>query len=304
MADKIGFIGLGIMGKPMVRNLLKAGHQLTVYDIVPQAVEEMTAAGAAAGSSSRDVASKGDIIVTMLPDSPEVEDAVLGRDGVFEGARAGSLLIDMSSIAPAASRRIAEEGRKRGVRVLDAPVSGGDKGAIAGTLSIMVGGEEADFAAARPIFEAMGKTITLCGPHGAGQIVKACNQVVVALTIEAVSEALVLGSKAGVKPEVILQVLGGGLAQNRVMEMRGPNFLGHQFAPGFKVKLHRKDMGIILRTAREFGVVLPMAALVDQMFTRLVNAGRGELDHSALLTLIEELSGHTIGSASQGAPGQ
>jgi 2-hydroxy-3-oxopropionate reductase len=202
----------------------------------------------------------------------------------------------MSTIAPATSRRIAAEGGRQGVRVLDAPVSGGDKGAIAGTLSIMVGGEVADFEAARKILEAMGKTITHCGPHGAGQIVKACNQIVVALTIEAVSEALVLGSKAGVSPELILKVLGGGLAQNRVMEMRGPNFLGHQFAPGFKIRLHRKDMGIILQTAREFGVVLPVSALVDQMFTRMINAQKGELDHSALLTLIEELSDHKIGT--------
>jgi 2-hydroxy-3-oxopropionate reductase len=207
----------------------------------------------------------------------------------------------MSTIAPATSRRIAEEGRARGIRVLDAPVSGGDKGAIAGTLSIMVGGDVADYEAARKLFEAMGKTITHCGPHGAGQIVKACNQIVVALTIEAVSEALVLGSKAGVKPEIILQVLGGGLAQNRVMELRGPNFLKHQFAPGFKIRLHRKDMGIVMQSAREFGVVLPVSALVDQFFTNMVNAGKGDLDHSALLTLIEELSAHTISGTTAGS---
>ena len=295
--ERIGFVGLGIMGKPMARNLIKAGYELTVFDIVPSAIEEVVSAGARAGLSSSDAAMRSEVIITMLPDSPEVESAVFGSGGVFEGAPAGSLLIDMSTIAPATSRRVAAEGSKRGVRVLDAPVSGGDKGAIAGTLSIMVGGEAADFEAARKIFEAMGKTITHCGPHGAGQIVKACNQVVVALTIEAVSEALVLGSKAGVSPEVILKVLGGGLAQNRVMEMRGPNFLGHQFAPGFKIRLHRKDMGIILQTAREFGVVLPVSALVDQMFTRMVNADKGELDHSALLTLIEELSDHRIGTA-------
>jgi 2-hydroxy-3-oxopropionate reductase len=296
--EKIGFIGLGIMGKPMSRNLLKAGYPLTVYDVNGSAVEEVVQSGATAARSSKAVAAASDIVITMLPDSPEVEAAVLGRDGVLEGARAEVLLVDMSTIAPATSRRLAGEGRKRGLRVLDAPVSGGDKGAIAGTLSIMVGGDAADFQAARKLFEAMGKTITHCGPHGAGQIVKACNQIVVALTIEAVSEALVLGSKAGVRPEIILQVLGGGLAQNRVMEMRGPNFLQHQFAPGFKIRLHRKDMGIVMQSAREFGAVLPVSALVDQFLTNMVNAGKGDLDHSALLTLIEELSDHKIGTKS------
>jgi 2-hydroxy-3-oxopropionate reductase len=296
MPERIGFVGLGIMGKPMVRNLMKAGYPLVVYDIVPAAIAEAVASGAGAGQSAAEVASRSDVVITMLPDSPDVESAAFGPDGVMAGGRAGMLYIDMSTISPVVSRRVAEEGKKRGIRVLDAPVSGGDKGAIAGTLSIMAGGEAADYEAARRIFEAMGKTITHCGPHGAGQTVKACNQIVVALTIEAVSEALVLGSKAGVKPEVILQVLGGGLAQNRVMEMRGPNFLQHQFAPGFKIKLHRKDLGIVMQAAREYGVFLPMAALVDQMFTQLVNAGKGELDHSALLTLIEEISGHTVGS--------
>jgi 2-hydroxy-3-oxopropionate reductase len=295
MMEKIGFIGLGIMGKPMSRNLIKAGYSLTVYDINGSAVEEVVQSGATAAKSSKAVAGASDIVITMLPDSPEVEAAILGSDGVFEGARAGALLADMSTIAPATSRRIAEEGRKRGIRVLDAPVSGGDKGAIAGTLSIMVGGDAGDFEAARKLFEAIGKTITHCGPHGAGQIVKACNQIVVALTIEAVSEALVLGSKAGVKPEIILQVLGGGLAQNRVMEMRGPNFLQHQFAPGFKIRLHRKDLAIVMQAAREYGAVLPVSALVDQFFTNMVNSGKGDLDHSALLTLIEELSHHRIG---------
>lgn len=297
MAERIGFVGLGIMGKPMARNLLKAGYQLAVFDIASAAIDEVVSSGATAGSSARDVASRSDVMITMLPDSPEVEAVVFGPDGVFEGADEGLLYIDMSTISPVVSRRIAAEGQRRKVRVLDAPVSGGDKMAVAGTLSIMVGGELSDFEAARKIFEAMGKTITHCGPCGAGQTVKACNQIVVALTIEAVSEALVLGSKAGVKPEIILQVLGGGLAQNRVMEMRGPNFLQHQFGPGFKIKLHRKDMGIVLQTAREYGVVLPVSALVDQMFTNMINAGKGELDHSALLTLIEELSKHTIGTS-------
>ncbi len=295
MAEKIGFIGVGIMGGPMVKNLIKAGYAVTAYDVVPAALESVSQAGASVGASARAVAQANPVVITMLPDSPDVEVAVLGPDGVFAGAQPGTLLIDMSTISPVVSRKIAVEGQKRKLRVLDAPVSGGDKGAIAGTLSIMVGGEPADFEAARKVFEAVGKTITHCGPHGAGQVVKACNQIVVAVTIEAVSEALVLGSKAGVKPETILKVLGGGLAGNKVMEVRGPNFLNHDFTPGFKIKLHRKDLAIVLSAAHEYGVALPVTALVDQMLTSLVTEGKGESDHSALLTHIEKLSGHVIG---------
>jgi 2-hydroxy-3-oxopropionate reductase len=233
----------------------------------------------------------------MQPDSPDVEAVVLGSDGVLEGAKEGLLLIDMSTISPVVTRSIAVEAERSGVRMLDAPVSGGDKGAIAGTLSIMAGGEAKDFERALPLFEAMGKTIRHCGPVGSGQVVKACNQIVVAIVIEAVSEALVLGSKAGVNPEIILQILSGGLAQNRVMDLRGPTMINHDFTPGFKARLHRKDMKIILETAREFGVALPVSALVDQMFTSLVAKGDGDLDHSALLTVIEELSDHFINEA-------
>jgi 2-hydroxy-3-oxopropionate reductase len=295
MAEKIGFIGVGIMGGPMVRNLMKAGYAVTVFDVVPAAVEAVKKEGAGVAASAREVAQGNPVVITMLPDSPDVEAAVLGPDGVLAGAKPGTLLIDMSTISPVVSRKVAAEGTKRQVRVLDAPVSGGDKGAIAGTLSIMVGGDASDFEAARKIFEAVGKTITHCGPHGAGQVVKACNQIVVAVTIEAVSEALVLGSKAGVKPETILKVLGGGLAGNKVMEVRGPNFLNHDFTPGFKIKLHRKDLAIVLSAAHEYGVALPVTALVDQMLTSLVTEGQGEKDHSALLTHIEKLSGHVIG---------
>jgi 2-hydroxy-3-oxopropionate reductase len=213
---------------------------------------------------------------------------------VLAGAHEGLLLIDMSTIAPVVARELAEAARARGVAMLDAPVSGGDKGAIAGTLSIMVGGDEQAFERARPIFEAMGKTITHCGASGAGQIVKACNQVAVALHYAAASEALVLGAKAGVAPEIILKVLGGGLAQSRVMDMRGPTMSEHKFEPGFKARLHSKDLRIILETAREFGVALPFAALADQLYTGLVQNGDGELDHSALLKMIEQLSGYTI----------
>jgi 2-hydroxy-3-oxopropionate reductase len=294
MPERIGFIGLGIMGKPMVRNLLKAGFAVTVTNRSQPAIDELAAEGATAATSPRAVAEQSDIVITMVPDGPDVEAVLLGDDGTLQGAHPGLLVIDMSTISPVTAKHLAAQARERGVRMLDAPVSGGDKGAIAGTLSIMVGGDQADFERAQPIFEALGKTITHCGPHGAGQTVKACNQAVVALVLEAVSEALVLGSKAGVDPAIILQVLGGGMAQTRAMELRGPTMIEHRFEPGFKVKLHRKDLGIVLDTAREYGVALPLTSLVDQMFTTLVEQGHGELDHSSLLTIIESLSHHTL----------
>lgn len=292
--EKIGFIGLGIMGKPMVSNLLKAGVVPTVFNRSGEAIDEMVRQGAVAGASPKDVADKSDIVITMLPDSPDVEGVILGSEGILEGAMAGSLIVDMSTISPVVTRRISVELNRSGVNMLDAPVSGGDKGAIAATLSIMIGGEAADFERAKPIFDVLGKTIVHCGPIGAGQTVKACNQVVVALIIEAVSEALVLGSKSGVDPQVLLQVLGGGLAQNRVMELRGPTMIQHDFRPGFKTRLHQKDLNIVLQTAREVGVTLPVTALVSQMFTSLVANGSGDLDHSSLLTVIEQLSDHSI----------
>lgn len=292
--QKIGFIGLGIMGKPMVRNLLKAGFSPIVFNRSQSAIDELVSEGATSANSAKEVAEKSDIVITMLPDTPDVEAVVLGENGVLAGANEGLLLIDMSSISPVVTRQIAAETEKKGVKMLDAPVSGGDKGAIAGTLSIMVGGEKSDFERAKPIFEAMGKTIVHCGAIGSGQTVKACNQIVVALVIEAVSEALVLGSKAGVKPEIIVQVLSGGLAQTKVMDLRGQTMIEHNFAPGFKAKLHRKDLNIILQTALEYGVSLPVSEIVEKMFTNLVENDKGDLDHSALLTVIEELSNHSI----------
>lgn len=286
---KIGFIGLGIMGKPMVRNLLKAGFLPVIFNRSQPSIDELVSEGAIAAVSVKEVAEKSDVIITMLPDTPDVEAIVLGENGILSGAKEGLLLIDMSTISPVATRNIATELAKSGVKMIDAPVSGGDKGAIAGTLSIMAGGDEEDFERAKPIFEAMGKTIVHCGPIGSGQTVKACNQIVVAIVIEAVSEALVLGSKAGVKPEVILQVLSGGLAQNRVMDLRGPTMIEHNFTPGFKSKLHRKDLNIVLQTAQEYGIKLPVTELVEQMFAKLVENGKGDLDHSALLTVIEDL---------------
>jgi 2-hydroxy-3-oxopropionate reductase len=293
----IGLIGLGIMGRPMARNLLKAGYQLVVHNRSRGPVDELAGEGAAAAGSAREVAERADVTITMLPDSPDVEAVLTGEAGVFAGAREGRIVIDMSTISPTVTQRLVEQGRERGLRMLDAPVSGGDKGAIAGTLSIMVGGDAAVFEECRPIFEAMGKTIVHVGPNGAGQTVKACNQIVVALAYEAISEALVLGARAGVDPAKIIQVLNGGLAATRVMELRGQTMVEHNFAPGFKIKLHHKDLGIALETGQAYGVPLPVTALVDQMMVALRAAGREDLDHSALLTHIEDLAHWRIGDA-------
>ena len=293
MMERIGFIGLGIMGKPMARNLLKAGYQLVVHNRSRGPVEELQREGAEGAGSPAEVAERSDVIITMLPDTPDVRQVVEGERGVLEGIRQGSLLIDMSTISPIATRELASRVEERGARMLDAPVSGGDVGAQQGTLSIMVGGREEDFQRALPIFQVLGKTITYLGPSGSGQVVKACNQIVVALTIEAVSEALVLGAKAGVDPAKIVQVLMGGMAGNRVLEMRKDNFLGHTFTPGFKVALHHKDLGIALQTGRELGVPLPATALVDQAFAALEARGRSQQDHTALITLLEELASYS-----------
>lgn len=296
MAEKVGFIGLGIMGKPMAKNLLEAGHELVVYNRTTEKAEELAGDGATVAGSPKEVAEQSDVIITMLPDSPQVEEVLAGEGGILEGIREGSLIVDMSTISPVVTKELAAKAGEHGASMLDAPVSGGDVGAIDGTLSIMVGGSEADFERAGPLFEAMGKTITHVGEVGAGQVVKACNQIVVALTIEAVSEALVLGSKAGVDPAKILDVLGGGLAGNKVMEVKREKMLGHSFDPGFKIELHHKDLGIALATGREYGVSLPVTAVVDQMLEALKAKGRGDRDHSAILTLIEEQAQHEIGS--------
>ena len=296
MADTVGFIGLGIMGKPMAKNLIEAGHELVVYNRTPKKAEELAGAGAVVAASPREVAEQSDVVVTMLPDSPQVEEVLVGEEGVFEGVNEGALLVDMSTISPVITEELAARAKEKGASMLDAPVSGGDVGAIEGTLSIMVGGSDEDFQRARPLFEAMGKTVTHVGGSGAGQVVKAANQIVVALTIEAVSEALVLGSKAGVAPGKILDVLGGGLAGNKVMEVKREKMLTHSFDPGFRIELHHKDLGIALAAGREYGVTLPVTAVVDQMLETLKMKGRGDRDHSALLTLIEESSAHEIGS--------
>jgi len=296
MADTVGFIGLGIMGKPMAKNLIEAGHELVVYNRTREKAEELAGDGATVAGSPREVAEQSDVIITMLPDSPQVEEVLVGEDGVLEGIKEGALIVDTSTISPVVTEELAAKAAEKGASMLDAPVSGGDVGAIEGTLSIMVGGSEDDFERARPLFEAMGKTVTHVGGTGAGQVVKAANQIVVALTIEAVSEALVLGSKGGVAPEKILDVLGGGLAGNKVMEVKREKMLTHSFDPGFRIELHHKDLGIALAAGREYGVTLPVTAIVDQMLQDLKMRGRGDRDHSALLTLIEDSSGHQIGS--------
>jgi 2-hydroxy-3-oxopropionate reductase len=295
MAERVGFIGLGIMGMPMARNLMEAGYELTVHNRSPEKAEELGKEGAAVTATPREVAENSDVVITMLPDSPQVREVVAGEEGVLEGISEGALLIDMSTISPVVTEELAEALQEKGASMLDAPVSGGDVGAIEGTLSIMVGGEQADFQRAKPLFEAMGKTITHVGPTGAGQVTKAANQVVVALTIEAVSEALVLGSAGGVSAQKILEVLSGGLASNKVMEVKREKFLSHSFEPGFRSELHHKDLGIALAAGREYGVVLPVTAIVDQMLLSMRRKGWGEEDHSALLRIIEDLSQHTIG---------
>ncbi len=291
---KIGFIGLGIMGAPMAANLRKAGYPLVVHNRSRAKVEEFVRDGGDAAATPQEVAERTDVVITMLPDSPDVEQVYLGENGVLAGTSAGMLLIDMSSIAPAVARVVFDAAAEVGAAALDAPVSGGDVGAREGTLSIMVGGPEDAFERARPLFDVLGKTVVRLGEAGTGQTAKACNQILVAVTIEAVSEALVLASKAGVDPERLIEVLSGGLAGNRVMEVRRRNFLEHDFTPGFKLELHHKDLGIALRTARELGVYVPTTAIVDQMLSALEAAGDGGLDHSALLTVIEQQSSHRI----------
>lgn len=295
MPETIGFIGLGIMGRPMAHNLLKAGFPLIVYNRHQDVTDEFLAAGARAKTRPRDIATSCNVVITMLPGPAQVEEVLVGPEGVIEGSHPGLVVIDMSTISPVVTSMLVARLIEQGIAMLDAPVSGGDKGAIAGTLSIMVGGDEETFRRCLPIFQALGKTIVHVGGSGAGQVVKACNQVVVALVIEAVSEALVLGSKAGIDPAKILQVLGGGLAANRVMELRGASMLAHDFTPGGRVRFHHKDLGFALETARMYGVSLPMTALVDQMFAALEAKGRGDLDHSALLTHLEDLAAYHIG---------
>jgi 2-hydroxy-3-oxopropionate reductase len=274
----------------MAHHLLTDGYPLTVFNRSRPAMDELASAGARAAHSPREVAQLSDIVITMLPDGPDVESVVVGADGLREGVREGMLFIDMSTISPLVTRHLASLLEAHGMRFLDAPVSGGEEGAKSATLSIMVGGSQEDFRRAYPLFSVLGKTVTYCGPTGSGQIVKACNQVLVALIIEAVSEALVLGAKAGVATDILLKVLSGGLAQNRFMDLRGATMIQHSFEPGGKAAFHLKDLHIVKQIAQAYEVVLPMGTLVEQLFTSLVAQGKGGLDHSALVTVIESLS--------------
>ena len=290
MAEKIGFVGLGIMGKPMARNLLKAGYDLTVYDIVGEAVEEVVGDGAAAASSSKEVAAATGKIITMLPDSADSERAILGPDGVLEGADPGSVIIDMSSIAPLVSQRIAAACAEKGVEMLDAPVSGGEPGAIAGTLAIMVGGKQDIFDQNFDLLKVMGGNVVLTGDIGAGGVTKLANQIIVAANIEALAEALVLAQKAGVDPENVFNAIRGGLAGSAVMEAKAPMMLSRNFRAGFRVRLHQKDLRNVLATAQELNIPLPVTSLLQQMLGALVNEGESESDHSALLKFVEDLA--------------
>jgi len=287
--EKIGFIGLGIMGKPMAHHLLNAGYSLAVLQR-NEASKELIDAGAKAFKTNREVAENSDVVITMLPDSPQVEEVVLGRDGVIDGLKHGALFIDMSSIAPSAAKKIHQQLQQKGVEALDAPVSGGQVGAEAASLSIMVGGSEAAFTRALPLFQLMGKNIVLIGEAGAGQTTKVCNQMIVGITIQAVAEAFTLAKKAGVNLEKMREVLLGGFAQSRILDLHGKRVIDKNFKPGFKVKLHRKDMNLALQEGKEYAVPLYGTALVAAQMDALIAQGDGELDHSALAMLMEKLS--------------
>nr|WP_208765342.1 2-hydroxy-3-oxopropionate reductase [Streptomyces albidochromogenes] len=293
---KIGFIGLGIMGSPMSENLLKAGYDVTGYTLEQPKIDRLVAAGGKGASSIAEAVKDADVIITMVPASPQVEAIAYGPDGILENARKGALLIDMSSITPQTSVDLGKAGAEKGLRVLDAPVSGGEAGAIEAVLSIMVGGSQEDFDAAKPVLEALGKTIVLCGPHGSGQTVKAANQLIVAVNIQACAEAVVFLEKSGVDLTAALDVLNGGLAGSTVLTRKKDNFLNRDFAPGFRIDLHHKDMGIVTDAARNVGAALPVGAVVAQLVASLRAQGDGGLDHSALLRAVERLSGQPVQS--------
>jgi 2-hydroxy-3-oxopropionate reductase len=297
MQMNIGFIGLGIMGNPMSRNLMKAGHTLVVYDIVPALLDAAVAQGAARGSSSADVAGRSDLVITMLPDGPEVEQAILGPGGALEGARPGTALVDMSSISPLVAQKVGAACASKGVAFLDAPVSGGEPKAIDGTLAIMVGGEKAVFERVLPVLQKMGSSVTLTGPVGAGNVTKLANQIIVACNIAAMGEALVLATRAGLNPEVVFNAIKGGLAGSTVLNAKAPMVIARNFKPGFRIKLHQKDLRNALLAAESMKVGLPLTSLVQQMIMALMNEGKGDLDHSAIVNFIEEMAGIEVKSA-------
>jgi 2-hydroxy-3-oxopropionate reductase len=275
----------------MARNLLKAGHALVVHSRSRGPVDELVQAGAKAAGSPKEVAAQSDVLVTMLPNSPDVELVALGPGGIIEGARAGLLFADMSTISPIVSQKVGAALGARGVQMLDAPVSGGEKGAIDGALSIMVGGDKPVFDAVLPVFQAMGKTITHLGPLGFGGFTKLANQIIVAVNLTALGEALTLARKAGLDRELTLKALAGGLAGSRCLDQKAPNYVAGTYNPGFKIDLHFKDLGLIMESARALGVPLPATAVVQELFSALRVKGRGGLDHSGVITLLEELAG-------------
>jgi 2-hydroxy-3-oxopropionate reductase len=295
----VAFIGLGIMGGPMAANLVKAGFEVVGYNRSPDKVQALVDAGGRGAGSVPEAVRDADVIVTMVPDSPDVEEVTTGEDGIFASARQGALYIDMSTIRPDVAVRVAEAGHKAGLRVLDAPVSGGEAGAVEGSLSIMVGGEPDYFAAARPLLDAVGKTIVHVGPAGSGQTVKAANQLIVAGNIELLAEAIVFLEAYGVDTEAALQVLGGGLAGSTVLDRKGAGMLAREFKPGFRLALHHKDLGIVTSAAREAGVVIPLGAVVSQLVAAMVARGDGVLDHSGLFKLVSELSGRELTGRNQ-----
>ena len=288
---RIGFIGLGIMGKPMAKNLLKAGYELVVFDVVEAPLKEVVAAGAKAATSPKDVASQCELIITMLPNSPHVKKAVLGKDGVIEGIKSGSILVDMSSIAPLASREIATELAAKGVEMLDAPVSGGEPKAIDGSLAIMVGGKEAIFEKVKDILLKMGASAVLCGDIGAGNVTKLSNQIIVALNIAAMSEAFVLATKAGVDPEKVFNAIKGGLAGSTVLNAKAPMVLEGNYKPGFRIELHIKDLQNALDTAHEIGTPIPLTSHVMEMMQAMKVDGKQTEDHGGLIQFYEKLAG-------------
>jgi 2-hydroxy-3-oxopropionate reductase len=290
-------VGLGIMGKPMSKNLLKAGHQLVVFDVVPAPVEEVAAAGAAKATSAKDAAARSEIVITMLPDGPDVERAVLGPNGVLEGAAKGTIVVDMSSISPLVAQKVGKACAERGVEFLDAPVSGGEPKAVDGSLAIMVGGDAAVFEKVRSILAAMGSSVTLTGAVGAGNVTKLANQIMVACNIAAMGEALVLATKAGLDPEVVFNAVKGGLAGSTVLNAKAPMVIGRNFKPGFRIRLHQKDLRNALLAAEAMKVPLPMTSLVQQMIVALMNGGKGDLDHSAIVNYIEDGAGAEVKKA-------
>ena len=295
MDDKeVGFIGLGIMGKPMARNLMKAGYALTVYDVVATSVEELATDGARPASSCKEVAQKAALVITMVPDSADSEAAILGPNGVLEGSSPGSTVIDMSSITPGTSQKIAPACEAQNVDFLDAPVSGGEPKAIDGTLAIMVGGKQQVFDRYADLLGIMGDSVVLCGDYGAGNTTKLANQIIVAANIEGLAEALVLVKKAGLDPNVVFEAIKGGLAGSTVMNAKAPMMIAGDFKPGFRIRLHQKDLHNALLTGKELGVPLPVTSLIQQMLGALMNDGKADADHSAIANFIEDMAHVTV----------